>query len=227
MIITAIILGLAGSMHCLGMCSPLVMAVTNSSGDAFAKRLLYNVGRIFTYGVLGSLIASVGLLAPLGQFQNIVSAVLGVTLIVAAIVGFSSFRIPILSSPVQKLSSRLKMYFSKFLSRKTLPSIFILGSLNGMLPCGISFLALTYCVTVATPLDGFFFMMWFGLGTLPVMLGFTSIFRMIINRFQFSISRMTTVLMMISGFILIARIFFVHLPHVHAGDSFVDIVMCR
>jgi sulfite exporter TauE/SafE len=176
MIWTALILGFAGSLHCLGMCSPLAMAVTNGSPAILLNRILYNFGRLLTYGLLGGLVASVGLILPMVNYQNLLSILLGAGLIAIGVSGMSAIKIPVVSKALGMFSVFLKQFFVRFLKHKSYSSTFFLGSLNGFLPCGLSFLALTYCVTLSGPLDGFYFMALFGLGTLPVMLGVTSIF---------------------------------------------------
>lgn len=66
---TAIVLGLAGSLHCAGMCSPLAMAVTARKPFVINK-VIYNTGRIFTYGLLGVLAAVFGGLFSLTAYQE-------------------------------------------------------------------------------------------------------------------------------------------------------------
>jgi sulfite exporter TauE/SafE len=228
MIWTAIILGFAGSLHCLGMCSPLAMSVSRISSNAVASRFIYNVGRIFMYGVLGSIVASVGLRFPVIKYQNLVSIILGIALLVIGISGVTLVKVPLISNALGKFSLLLKKLFSKFLQRKNYFSTFMLGSLNGILPCGLSFLALTYCLTLSGPSSGFVFMSAFGLGTLPVMLGFTSIFSWAFKKFNVRIQPLTTGVLILSGLLLIGRVFFIHLPHASSlQQGVVDIVMCR
>lgn len=228
MLWTAFILGFAGSLHCMGMCSPLAMTVTNMSSKIIAARLLYNLGRIITYGVLGIVVASVGFTLPLEKYQNLLSILLGIALLAIGITGISAIRIPFITKALEHFSLLLKKLFSKFLQRRSYTSTFILGSLNGVLPCGLSFLALTYCVTLARPVDGFVFMAAFGAGTLPVMLGLTSFFRWIVGKFKVSTKTLTTGMLILSGVLLIGRPFFIHLPHANnIQEGVVDIVLCR
>src|SRR5258708_4922370 len=173
MVWTALILGFAGSLHCIGMCSPLAMAVTKMSSKAIVSQLLYNIGRIFTYGVLGAVIASVGFAFPISKYQNLLSLVMGVILITCRFSSVSHLRISFVSVLLSKFNGVLKKRFSYFLQRKNLASVFLLGTLNGFLPCGLTFLALSYCVILTTPLEGFIFMILFGTSTLPALLGFT------------------------------------------------------
>jgi hypothetical protein len=225
---TALIMGFAGSFHCLGMCSPLAMAVTNMSPSILINRLLYNLGRIFIYGLLGAIVASVGLTLPITNYQNLLSILLGFLLLVIGFAGVSAIKIPIITRALGTFSIFLKKLFGTFLQRKGYISIFLLGSLNGILPCGLSFLALTYCISLAGPLDGFMFMIWFGVGTLPVMLGLTTVFYWFLNRFEFSLKRFTTATLIISGLVLIVRVFIIHIPHpTSVQEGVVDIVLCR
>jgi uncharacterized protein len=228
MLWTAIILGFAGSFHCMGMCSPLAMAVANLSPNVIVNRVFYNGGRIFTYALLGGVVASIGLGFPLMRYQNLLSILLGILLVVIGFTGNSFIKVTVITKTLGRASLFVKKLFSKFIQTKSYASTFILGSLNGLLPCGLSFLALTYCLTLAGPSDGFIFMIAFGIGTVPAMVGFTSIFYWIIDRFKFKINQLTTGMLIVSGLLLIGRVFLVHAPHVNpVHKSVVDIVLCR
>ena len=227
MVLTALIMGLTGSLHCVGMCSPLAMAVGNMNTRAFLNRVIYNAGRIVTYGLLGLAIAGVGLAFPISKFQNLVSVLLGVILLLAGI-GLLKVNIPILSSAIGKLTFTLKKLFTRFLSRKNFGSVFLLGTLNGILPCGLVWIALTYSFTLQSAMEGFSFMILFGIGTLPVMLGFTSVITQLLQRFNFNFQRITSAMLILSGILLIVRVFIIHLPHQHSlQQGVVDIVLCN
>ena len=225
--LTALLIGFAGSFHCLGMCSPLVMAVTTLRKPFFINRLMYNSGRIFMYGLLGALVSAFGSLFRLSGFQNILTVSLGSVLIILGLAGSSQFRIPLLSSVVLRITIRIKCLFSKFLQEKTTFSTTIMGMLNGLLPCGLTYLALTYCLTVANAANGFLFMMIFGVGTLPVMLGFTSVIHVLINRFNFTFRNLSTVVMIALGALLITRGIYVHYhENIHSQQE-ESIVPCK
>lgn len=230
MIITALVMGFAGSLHCVGMCSPLAMTVSNLSPAATLNRLIYNLGRILTYGLLGAVIGSAGWALPLSGFQNILSLILGISLLIVAVLGVTSVHVPVLTSAIQKLTALLKSAFGKFLQRKNYISIFILGSLNGLLPCGLTFLALTYCLTLGSVSNSFYFMVLFGAGTLPVMLGLTTIFQYLVKRFSLNFRKVTTAMLFFSGCLLIARVFMVHeheSHHVPTEEAAAEITICR
>src|SRR5688572_23370817 len=98
MFLTALIMGITGSLHCAGMCSPLAMSVTSMRSSAFSNRLLYNLGRITTYGMLGALVTAIGYVLPMSKFQNLLSIVLGLTLITMAALGTTGVRIPLVTA---------------------------------------------------------------------------------------------------------------------------------
>lgn len=222
----AITLGFAGSLHCVGMCSPLAMAASRMHGHALVNRALYNAGRMLTYSVFGAAVSGAGnMLFSFSGFQSSLSVMLGVVLLIVAIAGVGNVRIPIITVLLQRLSSLLKSAFSAFLAKKSYASTLALGALNGLLPCGLTFLALTYCLTLTSPWEGFTFMLVFGAGTLPAMLGLSYLLNLAVQKFHLSIRKMTTVLLIVSGTLLIARVFMGHGHHAH--DKGVDnITVC-
>ena len=225
---TALLIGITGSLHCAGMCTPLLMAVTNLTSSVITNRLLYNSGRILTYAILGSIFSGAGSLLPITPYQSLLSLVFGGALIVMAFFRFSHIRLPYLYARVNQLTTFLKQKFSSLLSKKTFVAVFVMGMLNGFLPCGMTLIALSYCLLLAGPIDGFNFMLLFGVGTLPVMLGFAPLFVMGIRKFSFNFQKATTVMMICSGAILVARAF-IH-ASLEAGQrnvDLLDIVLCR
>ncbi|HEX6223309.1 MAG TPA: sulfite exporter TauE/SafE family protein [Chryseolinea sp.] len=227
MIAAALIMGFAGSLHCIGMCSPLAMAVSNLNRHAVLNRTVYNAGRIATYGLLGIIIGSVTALLPFSKFQNVVSILLGVILLFVG-AGLLNVNIPVISNPILKLTSLLKKLFSKSLIRKNYKSVFFLGILNGLLPCGLVWIALAYAATLQSPFQSFAFMMLFGAGTLPVMLGLTGILPGVLRRINVNVRQVTSGMLIVSGILLIARVFIIHLPHQSSAQhNLIDIVLCK
>jgi len=223
--LTALILGFAGSVHCLGMCTPLAMAVTSMRPAAVLNRIVYNAGRITIYSLAGALVASAGMIIPLYRYQNVFSIALGLTLLIVGLGGIKRLRIERWSRVVQHITLKIKSMFAAQLTRKTRGAMFVLGALNGLLPCGLTLTALTWCITLRGPLDGFNFMLLFGAGTLPVMLGLTGILPALANKFNWNIQKLTTTVLIVSGCILIARVFFVHIPQGNE-ETLVEII-CR
>lgn len=226
--LTALILGFAGSLHCIGMCSPLAIAITSLSKGALVNRILYNAGRIFTYAILGAIVGLSGYILPFTGFQNLISITLGIVLLVTGIAGMGRIHIPVVTSVMQQFSTFLKKTFSDLLQQKNKTAVILLGAVNGLLPCGLTFLALTFCLTLKGPWDGFNFMLLFGAGTLPAMLGFTSLISPVAKRFKFNLNQVATGLMILSGCLLIARVFLNHPTDTsHHAHTLMEIVLCR
>ena len=225
--LTAFILGFTGSLHCAGMCSPLVMAVGRIRQPLVINRLLYNTGRILMYAILGALVSTFGSLAGFPQFQNSLSIAFGILCILMGIAGVPRLYIPLLTPMIQKISGIIKQLFTKTVERKSWMSISVLGVLNGLLPCGLTSLALTNCILLPTAQDGFIFMMIFGAGTLPVMLGLVTVIQNLAKRFNLSFSQMARYSLIGLGLLLISRSYFVH-PHMAETETASEeIVDCR
>lgn len=168
---TPFLLGLLGSLHCAGMCGPLAVAVSASGGGSHPAtgRLLYNLGRLGTYTVLGALFGLFGRGLAIAGFQRWLSLTAGV-LILAGLVA-STRRSP--TGLLLRAVGFLKSAFGRLLGRGTLGSRVLLGSLNGLLPCGLVYVASASAAATGSPLVGAAWNLAFGLGTLPLMLAIT------------------------------------------------------
>ena len=166
---TAFILGFFGSLHCAGMCGPLALAlpVTGNSPSGFVSgRVAYNLGRIVTYVLLGFVFGLVGRALFLAGIQRWLSITLGLLLIVGL---FASRRLA-LWRPVTALVEKLKFGMSSLLRQRSLAALVLLGLLNGLLPCGLVYVACAGAAATGGILAGAGYMAAFGLGTVPMML---------------------------------------------------------
>lgn len=165
-VFAALILGLAGSMHCLGMCGPLVLAVhTTSHAQVFStNKILYHLGRLLVYGVLGALAGLIGETASAFGWQQGLAILAGVAML-ALVVWPEKLK----SGPF-KLIGKLKQTFSILLQTKSYGTHFLLGMLNGLLPCGLVYMALAAALATGSLYSSVSFMLFFGLGTSPALL---------------------------------------------------------
>lgn len=225
MILTAFLIGLAGSLHCVGMCSPLATAVAALSPRAATNRMLYNGGRILVYGVMGAGVGAFGALAGLTSYQVWLSATLGALLILFGLSGIQAIRMPMVTPIFQHFTAWLKKAFASQLKSGTRMSLLGMGIINGMLPCGLTYFALTYCITLPSASQGFLFMMTFGAGTLPVMLGLPWVIQVVSNRFRWQVQRVITVVMIILGALLVARsAYFLNQPHAQSAAQATEVI---
>ncbi|MBN8577190.1 MAG: sulfite exporter TauE/SafE family protein [Cytophagales bacterium] len=210
---TAVVMGLAGSLHCAGMCSPLAMAVTAKKPFALNK-IVYNTGRVATYSLLGALAAAFGSVFSLTAWQGVLSFLMGTVFLLMGVGALTGVRIPYFTYLINKLTTQLKRIFGFWLQQKQGGAIFVMGMLNGLLPCGLTYLALTYCFILPTAAQGFVFMLMFGLGTWPVMIGLNWLLNLGFLRLTQQYQRLAMLAFMGVGIWLMARVF-VHHPMVH------------
>lgn len=210
---TAFILGLVGSLHCAGMCGPLALALPSSGASAPAfllGRLAYNLGRIFTYCALGVLFGLVGKTLLLAGVQRWVSIGLGVLLLAGL---FGSRRLA-LSRPLEALVGRLKRGMSGLLRRRSFASLWLLGLLNGLLPCGMVYAAGVGAAATGGAFAGSQYMAAFGLGTVPMMLGIGLSGRLIPLSFRLRLVRAIPLSVFLLATLLILRGLSLGIPYV-------------
>ncbi|MFY7963350.1 MAG: sulfite exporter TauE/SafE family protein [Chitinophagaceae bacterium] len=172
LIITALIIGFAGSFHCIGMCGAIAISLPIQSLPAQKKKLgilLYNLGRIITYSLIGVLFGLIGRTFYLGGFQKTLSISLGVLILAYLLITY------LLNKSVQLkfihiFSSYVQNKLSKNLMQQGLQNTFIIGLLNGLLPCGMVYFALAGALASGNIASGTIFMAMFGIGTIPLML---------------------------------------------------------
>ena len=167
--LTAFILGLVGSLHCAGMCGPLAVAVPvggSTTTGFILGRIAYNFGRIVTYCALGLLFGLIGRSLWLAGVQRWVSIALGVLLLI----GLFGSRQLALWRPVTNLVNGLKFRMSALLRQRSFTALVALGLLNGLLPCGLVYVAGAGATATNGILSGAGYMASFGLGTVPMLL---------------------------------------------------------
>ena len=165
----AFILGFLGSLHCAAMCGPLMLALPVPSGGPgrfAAGRIVYQLGRITTYCLLGVVAGLAGKSLLLAGFQRGISITLGI----AVFLGFLLSKKIAMAAPVIRLVTHLKTAMGMQLQRRSFSSLALLGLLNGLLPCGLVYVALAGAVSGDGMLASVGYMAAFGMGTLPMLL---------------------------------------------------------
>jgi sulfite exporter TauE/SafE len=171
LIIAAFTIGLLGSFHCVGMCGPLALSLpfnSDSFWSKFSGALLYNMGRIVTYSTFGLVFGTIGKSLSLFGYQQWLSIALGVAIIFFVVLPkrFSSFNN---SNAVIKFLENLRTALGKLFAKDNHFSLFSIGLLNGLLPCGLVYMAAAGAIATGDILKSVVFMSFFGLGTLPIM----------------------------------------------------------
>lgn len=159
MIWSGFIVGLLGSVHCIGMCGPLALAVPTKKGHRVISAVLFNGGRILTYAFLGALFGLIGLGFQLIGFQTYLSIATGVFVI--ALVVFPAIQHKFHWSGGEWIRTKI----AGLMKKKSLPSIFSLGVLNGFLPCGLIYIAVAGAIETGFVESAAVYMVFFGIGT--------------------------------------------------------------
>ena len=172
-IFTGFVLGILGSFHCVGMCGPLALALPHagsSKPEMITGAVLYNAGRAVSYAIMGAILGMLGATVKLAGYQQALSVTTGMILLLSVLLPSQIKNKLFFAAPLNTGFSWLKFFFQKFMRMRTYPSLFAIGLINGLLPCGLVYIALAGAVVTSDILYGAVYMALFGLGTLPMML---------------------------------------------------------
>lgn len=167
----AFLLGFLGSLHCAVMCGPLMLSLPHQ-GEGFFKHffsvLQYQLGRTLSYTFLGVIVGVIGNGAAAFMGQEIFGIGFGALLVLYALLYFSGNRLVRQEAFQQRLTAPLSALMGK-IYRFRLWSL-LAGMLNGLIPCGMVYLALASALNTGTVKESALFMFLFGCGTIPLML---------------------------------------------------------
>jgi len=206
-------LGLVGSLHCAGMCGPLALALpaTGASMPGYiAGRLAYNLGRMMTYSVLGLVFGAIGKTLLLAGIQRGMSIALGIALLI----GLSASRKLAVWQPVTGFVQQLKSGMSPLLRRRSFTGLTLLGALNGLLPCGLVYVAGAGATATGGVLPGMMYMAAFGAGTVPMMLAIGISGKLIPLPLRLKLARAIPLSVFLLAVLLILRGMSLNIPYV-------------
>lgn len=172
MIITAFLFGLLGSFHCVGMCGPIAFLLPvdrSNSWRKFTQIFLYHFSRILAYSALGLVFGIIGKSFNLFGWQQQISIIAGILLILLVAVPHRTLAKYNLSKPLYKIIAKVKTALGIQLKKKTGKTFFSIGFLNGFLPCGMVYMAVFGAMASGSISKGALYMTAFGLGTIPLM----------------------------------------------------------
>ncbi len=172
MLLSAIILGFMGSLHCVGMCGPIAFMLPVDRSNNFKKIsqiFIYHFGRLLAYSILGFIFGLLGKGLFVFGIQQKLSIAIGVLMILIVLIPHKKLNKFNLSKPTYKIIGKVKSKLGKELQKKTPDTFLTIGFLNGFLPCGLVYMALFGAIATGSPLEGAFYMTLFGAGTIPLM----------------------------------------------------------
>ncbi len=207
-IISAWIMGFVGSTHCIGMCGPLALSLPIHSTTIIGRMfnsLIYNLGRITTYAMYGSLLGITHQLLVPFLFQNQLSIIMGILLVLLSLYYLVFNKLNITLGTQNKFYQYISQQLGKLYQRSSIGNLYLIGLLNGLLPCGLVYLALATAFASASVSKSILFMTFFGLGTLPAMWSILFFANYITPAFRTYLRKFVPYIYAITGALLIMR----------------------
>ena len=208
MLITAVLLGLMGSFHCVGMCGPIAFMLpvdrTNNL-KKFGQIFIYHLGRLLAYGIIGLVFGILGKGLYLFGIQQKLSIIIGIVMVVIVMIPYRIFNRYNFSRPIMGLISKVKNQLGLALKKQGPDTFLSIGFLNGFLPCGLVYMGLLGALGMGDAVKGMLFMMLFGLGTIPLMTSAIYFSGMLKSTAKQRIQRLVPVFVVIVGVLFIVR----------------------
>jgi len=227
---SAFVLGLFGSLHCAGMCGPLVFAL-HKGGSGYGK-ITYHTGRILTYALLGLILGGLGFAAQLAGLQKWFSLLLGVGLLASVIFPLisSRFHSHYLSTKTSGwLSGGVRKWMGRAVASHSPFRQLWLGGLNGLLPCGMVYIAIAGSLSMADYFQSSLYMIFFGLGTWPMLLAISYGSTFANHLSWLNIKRLAPIFIACLGLLLIWRglnLRIEYIPGAPGSSPFAGITIC-
>ncbi|HMC01081.1 MAG TPA: sulfite exporter TauE/SafE family protein [Flavobacteriaceae bacterium] len=217
MLWSAFILGLLGSLHCIGMCGPIAFMLPVDRSHSVKKVIqisFYHIGRLLSYSIIGLLFGLIGKSLYLFGIQQQLSIVIGVLMIIIVIIPGHIFNKHNFSQPIFKVISKLKSALGKSLKKKTPDTFLTIGFLNGFLPCGLVYMAVFASLAMQSLINGSLYMVLFGLGTIPLMTSAIYLGKFLNTTIKQRIQKAIPVFVVIIGLLFILRGLGLGIPYI-------------
>jgi len=220
--IAALIMGFAGSFHCVGMCGPIAFVLPldrSSKSKMLFQTFLYHFGRLLTYASIGLVFGLIGKGLYLAGFQQRLSILMGVIMILTIIIPVQFFNRFQITKPLYKVVGKVKQQLGLYLNKKSNKSIFLIGFFNGFLPCGLVYMALIGSIATSNMFSGAIYMFLFGLGTVPMMTLAVYAGNFLKVSIRNKIQKVIPVFVVIIGLLFILRGLGLGIPYISPSDA--------
>lgn len=172
MLISAFLLGLLGSLHCVGMCGPIALMLPVDRSNSLKKVVQtasYHLGRILAYALIGFVLGVLGKSFSLFGLQQQLSIAVGILMIFAVTLPSKHLKKTRISAFFYKFIGNIKQKLGASFKKKTADTFLTIGFLNGFLPCGLVYIAVFAAIAFGSLWKSSMYMALFGLGTVPLM----------------------------------------------------------
>ncbi len=215
----AFLTGLLGSFHCVGMCGGIVLAL---QARHWQNALVYHLGRSLMYAWIGFLLGLVGRGLYIAGFQQYLSICLGVCMIIFVLLPPQKFPL------FYQLYQKIKTFLKPFQLQHSFLATFVLGMLNGLLPCGLVYSAVFVAMATADAFYGASYLFLFGLGTMPMLFALSISQKAIPISLRSRLSKSVPVFVVFIGILLIIRGLNLNIPYLSPYiEPYQEITSCH
>lgn len=217
--ISAFITGFLGSFHCVGMCGGLALA---AQARNWRSAVLYHLGRSLTYAGLGAMFGLLGRGLYIGGFQQYTSVIMGGLMIAFVLLPYQNF--PFLF----KLYQGFKKHFHPLQMKNKWLAGFLMGVLNGLLPCGLVYVAIFASVATADAWYGASYLFLFGMGTIPMLVLIGVAPKLLPLAWRARLVKAVPVFVVVVGIMLIVRGLNLNIPYLSPYlKPYIEITVCH
>lgn len=202
-ILAGLALGIAGSMHCVGMCGPLALLLPTNQRfpGAYVSNVLYQFGRVITYVLLGTFFGGIMEWLDIRKFEQWISLSIGIVFLLIWANEFFNKS----SNLLGFISTWVNQKFASTLSTGGAFKWLVAGMLNGLLPCGLVYGALLGSLGMGSWINGILFMFGFGLATMPALLAVTFTKHLINSRVKLNLQKLMPFWLLVMGILFVLR----------------------
>jgi sulfite exporter TauE/SafE len=203
------------------MCGPIAMMLPVDRSNETKRILqlfLYHLGRLTAYGSLGLLFGLLGKGFYLAGWQQQLSIIVGIVMIVIAVVPEKELVKYNFSKPIYRLISKVKSSLGQQFKSRSFKSFFIIGLLNGYLPCGMVYVALFGALAMPNVSVSVLYMLLFGIGTIPMMSAVVLISNLVSIPIRNNIQKVIPVLAVVIGLLFIMRGMGLDIPYLSPSN---------
>lgn len=226
-LLAAISIGLLGSAHCAGMCGPILITV-NQGRTKVLNEVLHHSGRLLTYALFGAVAGALGNTFSIMGWQQSFSIAIGILMVLSVLIIPLSKRF----KAIEGTLSRVPIKFTGWIHRAGFGKNqlrFLTGVGNGLLPCGLVYLAVAGAANTFTPWDGALFMFAFGAGTLPTLFLVTAFGSKLSLSLRNKLRKLIPITVFVMGCLLIVRGMNLGIPYVspESKEEIGQVVECK
>ena len=204
------------------MCGPIAFVLPVNKNNKLQTALgttLYHLGRILSYSIIGFLFGFLGKGLYLAGFQQRLSILIGVLMILIVLIPTKFLNKFHLTRPLYQIIGKVKSKLGLYLKKSSLKALFSIGFFNGFLPCGLVYMALLGAISTGDLLDGATYMAVFGLGTIPLMTGAVYLGNFLKVSVRNKIQKAIPIFVIIIGLLFILRGLGLGIPYVSPADT--------